>query len=377
MGGIRLGGIAVVLYTSPPYVFLTIPGYYNIWRVRDNVPVEMVGDSPDIDDIRLAPELSPDESQITYEKGPDGVLVEVYVVDADGTNDTHIDGDSTQFPIEYAQYPSWSPDGSKVVYTWNDQGSNAGGEIRTANPDGTGITTLWTPPIGPGGGLGAARRPRYSADGTKIAFLVNDDGVGGAPEYGVEELWTMDADGSDDAAIITLNNSLFDQCQFSWANNSNVIAYYSGNVSGPSATLGAIRKVNADGSGDTLLSVNFDDVALLTLSDLAWSPSDDRVFFTAHESGPLGLAFYIHVAQADGSGDALLYDGHGAGVLNNTLHSVWQYRNRLWFFPNVGGVSTRDFLSSISLGGSGYLLGHDLNDTDGDHFYDETGFESR
>jgi hypothetical protein len=201
---------------------------------------------------------------------------------------------------------------------------------------------------------------------------VNDDGQGGGGTYAPPELWTADADGTNDAAIVTLIASMFDQCQFSWANGSNVIAYYEGN-SGP--TIGGIHKVNDDGTGDTLLNIDTDG-SLAFISDLAWSPTDDRVFYTVYMNPGGGLATYIHEALEDGSDENLLYSSP-AGDLNNTLHMVWVYLNRLWFFPGTI-TNTRDRISSLALDGTGLVLGQLLSDDSvGDFFYDETGFEHR
>jgi len=365
MSGQRLAARAVVTYTSPPYAVLHDDGYYNFWRVLNNIPTQMSLNAPDIDDIREGPELSPDGTKIVYQNHPDAGQMEVFVMDSDGGNITHIDGNESI--DEFAQYPSWSPDSSKVIYVWNDDGGNRGGEIRTANPDGTGITTIWTPPAD-----AAARRPRYSFNGSKIAFLVGDDGIGGGGTYANKELWTADDDGTNDSAIVTLINDDLTQCQFGWANHSNVLAYYEGDVGG---TIGEVMRINADGTGSLDLSQD-GGVAFKTISDLAWSSSDAFVFYTQYESGALGLAFYIHRAEADGSGSALIAPTHAAGSLNNTLHSVWVYRNRLWFFASVG--VPRLLLSSVSVSGTGYLVGHDVSTSPTlTQFFDETGFENR
>jgi hypothetical protein len=116
------------------------------------------------------PRVSPDGTKIVHERaGGD----DIFIMNADGTGLT----DLTSADYTTAAYPSWSPDGTKIIYYWSDGGSSG---FATMNPDGTGKTDLTT--AVPGGPA------IYSPDGTKIAYIDS-----------TKSLHIMDADGTDDA----------------------------------------------------------------------------------------------------------------------------------------------------------------------------------
>src|SRR5262249_58093288 len=79
--------------------------------------------------------------------------------------------------------PSWSPDGRKIAFTANSNGSSNGvGDIFTMNPDGSGQTQLTNDPADDYG-------PCWSPDSSKIAFHSNRTG-----NY---EIYEIGADGSN------------------------------------------------------------------------------------------------------------------------------------------------------------------------------------
>jgi Tol biopolymer transport system component len=99
----------------------------------------------------------------------------IWVMDADGTDRTQLTnfGPGTDFS------PRWSPDGTKIAFS---RRLDADGEtyVWTMDADGSNATSR---------SLGSA--PAWSPDGTKIAFgFVVDPGF----DF---DVWTMDADGSD------------------------------------------------------------------------------------------------------------------------------------------------------------------------------------
>jgi len=119
------------------------------------------------------PSWSPDGDQLVFQTDRDvlnGVVMgvvpvdlgqEIYLIDADGTNPIQL----TNSP-ENDVYPSWSPDGSKIVFQSYRDGNS---EIYVMNPDGTGQTRLTTHPE-------SDMSPSWSPDGSWITFHSGRDG---------------------------------------------------------------------------------------------------------------------------------------------------------------------------------------------------------
>ena len=102
-----------------------------------------------------APAWSPDGSKIAYD-GPDG---DIYVMNADGSDQTDVSGTA-------GYNPTWSPDGSKIYF---DDGNNIFG----MNADGTDLVQLTdTSWYG-----GHDFEPTVSPDGDTIAFSDNGDSI--------------------------------------------------------------------------------------------------------------------------------------------------------------------------------------------------------
>jgi TolB protein len=78
------------------------------------------------------PDWSPDGQRIAFQSDRDGQL-ELYVMDADGSNPTRLT--TTPDQALFVGAPSWAPDGIRIAY------ENAG-RIRIANADGSGEIIL-------------------------------------------------------------------------------------------------------------------------------------------------------------------------------------------------------------------------------------------
>jgi Tol biopolymer transport system component len=139
------------------------------------------------------PSWSPDGTRIAV-WGSDldnaSPLGQVHVMDADGTNLRQLTHGSGS-----AYLPSWSPDGAKLVYSKESEIPDSGGftccpEIYVIDADGTNETRLTyinEPNDGNGNNVGAT----FSPDGTKIAFSsCCSEG------FSINNIYLMNSDGS-------------------------------------------------------------------------------------------------------------------------------------------------------------------------------------
>jgi hypothetical protein len=116
---------------------------------------------------------SPDGSQIVFVSNRDGNF-EIYVMDADGTNQTRLTNDAAS-----DDRATWSPDGSQIAFESNRDGNF---EIYVMDADGTNQARLTNDPA-------ADSAAAWSPDGSQIAFRSTRDGN--------NEIYLMNADGSN------------------------------------------------------------------------------------------------------------------------------------------------------------------------------------
>ncbi len=128
----------------------------------------------------MNPAWSPDGTKIAFRSDLGSSNWDVWVMSVDGTIKTKLTNEA------YVMDLAWSPDGTKITYT-SYQG-NGNYEIYVVNADGTGMTRLTDDPA-------EDRNPDWSPDGSKLAFESNRDGT--------YKVWSMEANGSGQIPINT------------------------------------------------------------------------------------------------------------------------------------------------------------------------------
>ena len=184
---------------------------------------------------------------------------EIYVMDADGSNQTRLTNNVGVVlqggPHSTLQEsgPSWSPDGSKILFTSDQDGDT---EIYVMNADGSNQTKLTDNEV-------PDWQSSWSPDGTKIVFVSPDD----AKAYA---LYIMDADGSNRALLETQYPAL----QPEWSPDGTEILFerLAGHDYG--------GRINVDGSNERMAGDGF-----WYKRNPSWSPDGSKWIYCFCVSG--------------------------------------------------------------------------------------------
>ena len=167
------------------------PGSQIIVANADGTARQVISDvSPGTDPTgNFGPDWSPDSTQIAW-SGADGATLQIYVANADGTA-RHVISDVSPGTDPVSNYdPQWSPDGTRIAWYTELGGS---GQIYVAKADGTARVEAST--VSPGTDPIANYAPDWSPDSTRVAWL----GFAFAGDPG--QVYVANADGTARSSI--------------------------------------------------------------------------------------------------------------------------------------------------------------------------------
>lgn len=164
-----------------------VSGAWELWTMKQNGTKQ--AQLTHFGAFAIFPDFSPDGSKIAFSGfigAPEND--QIYVVDAaTGLAPQQLTACPAVSPDCFSDYPIWSPDGTKIAFTHGDgfdaDDNPVNEQVWVMNADGSGAHAL-TSGVDP-----KDQVPDWSPDGSKIVYS--------SGQFGSEGIWTMNADGSN------------------------------------------------------------------------------------------------------------------------------------------------------------------------------------
>ena len=308
------------------------------------------------------PTVAPDNCLTLYSVVPNNTTFNL--VTTVPTNDSGADTDiassdnNTVATVSFLSLqPSWHPSGQYVIFRGIQGAPSNGGPptIERVDYDGANPVTLKSGPFASGAGSTRPyERPVYSDDGTKI-LTYQDRG-------NILDIFTCDADGTNDVLVartVDTNTS-----KPIWLAGTTTVVYTTstGTTAAPLTGSQTVRKVEADGTGDTLLYTDPNAqnvVSLWSTTPFASLPDGSGVLYARYFPGdPANEQWRVGVIDAAGGGWTDL-GHHSAGFQFNVNIPVVR-GGRIWWDDGMFGAGG-DGIVSTALDGTDYTVEDNTN----------------
>ena len=237
-----------------------------------------------------SPSWSPNGTKIVYTKSG-----QIWTMKADGSSQTQVGS------VSDADQIKWSPDGSKFVFTRSPN-------LWTINVDGSNLTQLTNDGF----------LPAWSPDGAKVVFSSQFNESGNFKE----EIFVVNSDGSNRTRLINDNFSL-DRFA-AWSPDGTKILFVSNRDAGANPANWEVYTMNPAGGNIIRITNNsFQD------TNPNWSPDGVKIVFS--RKNPAGK-FDIYTANANGTGETQLTSNS-----ENNFSPAWQSLTPT-FLGTIGGT---------------------------------------